>query len=174
MLSLSPSSSFLSFYPAANAGVASSAVASYVVLSNTHCYWCDGRRDSLCGMWLLMGPQVIHDWIWSSDRLILTAENRRTRRKTTPSAALLCLLQIPHALVWAWTRTSTLGSRWLTAWASRLRGVVVSVLAIGPKGCGFEPGQGDGCLRAIKIHSTPSCRLESKAGRSHVVRFYGM
>jgi hypothetical protein len=24
----------------------------------------------------------------------------------------------------------------------RLRGVVVSVLATGPKGCGFEPGQG--------------------------------
>jgi hypothetical protein len=27
---------------------------------------------------------------------------------------------------------------------SRLGGVVVSVLATGPKGCGFEPGQGDG------------------------------
>jgi hypothetical protein len=38
---------------------------------------------------------------------------------------------------------------------SRLDGVVVSVLAAGPKGCGFEPGQGDGFLRAIKIRSTP-------------------
>jgi hypothetical protein len=26
----------------------------------------------------------------------------------------------------------------------------------------------------IKIHSTPSSRMRSKAGRSHVVRFYGM
>jgi hypothetical protein len=32
----------------------------------------------------------------------------------------------------------------------RLGGVVVSVLATGPKGCGFETGQGDGLLRAIK------------------------
>jgi hypothetical protein len=29
-------------------------------------------------------------------------------------------------------------------------GVVVSVLATGPKGCGFEPGQGNGFFRAIK------------------------
>jgi hypothetical protein len=35
-------------------------------------------------------------------------------------------------------------------------GVVVSVLATGPKGCGFEPGQSDGFLRAIKIRSTSS------------------
>jgi hypothetical protein len=57
---------------------------------------------------------------------------------------------------------------------SRLGGVVVSVLATGPKGCGFEPGQDDGFLRAIKIRSTPSSRMGSKAGRSHVVNFYGM
>jgi hypothetical protein len=38
----------------------------------------------------------------------------------------------------------------------RLGGVVVSVLATGPKGRGFEPSQGDGLLRAIKICSTPS------------------
>jgi hypothetical protein len=38
----------------------------------------------------------------------------------------------------------------------RLGGVVVSVLPTGPKGCGFEPGQGDGFLRAIKIRCTPS------------------
>jgi hypothetical protein len=56
----------------------------------------------------------------------------------------------------------------------RLGGVVVSVLATGPKGCGFELGQGDGFLRAIKSRSTPSSRMGSKAGRSHVVRFYGM
>jgi hypothetical protein len=53
-------------------------------------------------------------------------------------------------------------------------GDVVSVLATGPKGCGFEPGQGDGLLRVIKIRSTPFSRMGSKAGRSHVVRFYGM
>jgi hypothetical protein len=34
--------------------------------------------------------------------------------------------------------------------------------------------QGDGFLRAIKIPSTPSSRMGSKVGRSHVVRFYGM
>jgi hypothetical protein len=33
---------------------------------------------------------------------------------------------------------------------------VVSVLATGPKGCGFKLGQGDRFLRAIKIYSTPS------------------
>jgi hypothetical protein len=50
---------------------------------------------------------------------------------------------------------------------SRLGGVVVSVL-------GSKPAQGDGFLRAIKIRSTPSSRMGSKAGRSRVVRFYGM
>jgi hypothetical protein len=39
---------------------------------------------------------------------------------------------------------------------------VVSVLATGPKGCGFEPSQGDGFLRAIKIRSTPSFGWEVK------------
>jgi hypothetical protein len=34
--------------------------------------------------------------------------------------------------------------------AGRLGGVVISVLAIGPTSCGFESGQGDGFLRAIK------------------------
>jgi hypothetical protein len=56
---------------------------------------------------------------------------------------------------------------------SRL-GVVVSVLVTGPKGCGSKPGQGNEFLRAIKIRSTSSSRMGSKAGRSHVVRFYGM
>jgi hypothetical protein len=51
---------------------------------------------------------------------------------------------------------------------------VVSVLATGPKGCGLEHGQGDGFVRAIKIHSTPFSWMGSKAGTSHVVRFYGM
>jgi hypothetical protein len=41
-------------------------------------------------------------------------------------------------------------------------GVVFSVLATGPKGCRFEPGQGDGFLRAIKICSTPSFLLDKK------------
>jgi hypothetical protein len=40
--------------------------------------------------------------------------------------------------------------------------VVVSVLASGPKGRGFEPGQGDGFLRAIKTRSTPSFGWEVK------------
>jgi hypothetical protein len=52
---------------------------------------------------------------------------------------------------------------------SHLGGVVVSVLATGPKGCGFEPSQGDEFLRVTKICSTPSSWMESKAGR-----FYGI
>jgi hypothetical protein len=43
-----------------------------------------------------------------------------------------------------------------------LGGVVVSVLVTGPKGRGFDPGQGDGFLRAIKIRSTPSFVWEVK------------
>jgi hypothetical protein len=39
---------------------------------------------------------------------------------------------------------------------------VVSVLATGPKGRGFEPGQGDRCLRVIKIRSIPSFSWEVK------------
>jgi hypothetical protein len=45
---------------------------------------------------------------------------------------------------------------------SRLGGVVVSVLATGPKGHGFEPGQGDGFLRMIKIRGTSSFGWEVK------------
>jgi hypothetical protein len=44
----------------------------------------------------------------------------------------------------------------------RLDGVVVSVLATGPKGRRFKPGRGDGFLRAIKIRSTPSFGWEAK------------
>jgi hypothetical protein len=47
---------------------------------------------------------------------------------------------------------------------------VVSVLATGPKGSGFEPSLGDGFLRTIKIRNTSSSRMGSKAGRSHVVK----
>jgi hypothetical protein len=46
--------------------------------------------------------------------------------------------------------------------ASRLGGVMVSVLATKPKCHGFEPGEGEGVLRAIKIHSTPSFGWEVK------------
>jgi hypothetical protein len=46
---------------------------------------------------------------------------------------------------------------------SCLGGVVVSVLATGPKGCRFEPSQGDGFLKVIKIHSTPSFGWEVKS-----------
>jgi hypothetical protein len=41
---------------------------------------------------------------------------------------------------------------------------VVSVLATRPKGGGFEPVQGDGFLRAIKIRSIPSFRMGNKGG----------
>jgi hypothetical protein len=43
----------------------------------------------------------------------------------------------------------------------RLDGVVVSVLATRPKGCGFEPSQGDAFLMAINI-GTPFFGLEVK------------
>jgi hypothetical protein len=46
--------------------------------------------------------------------------------------------------------------------SGRLGGVVGSVLATVPKGCGFEPGQGDGLLSAIKIRSTPSFGFKIK------------
>jgi hypothetical protein len=46
--------------------------------------------------------------------------------------------------------------------ASRLGGVVVNVLATGPRGHGFKPGQGNGFLRAIKISITPSFGWEVK------------
>jgi hypothetical protein len=62
----------------------------------------------------------------------------------------------------------------LTYLSGRLSCVVVSVLATEFKGCSFDPGQGDGFLRVIKIRSTPSSRMGSKAGMSHVIRFYGM
>jgi hypothetical protein len=54
--------------------------------------------------------------------------------------------------------------------ASRLGGVVVSVLTTGPNGWRFEPGQGHGFLRAIKIRSTPSSQVGSKAGRSKIFK----
>jgi hypothetical protein len=44
----------------------------------------------------------------------------------------------------------------ILGYVSHFSGVVVSVLATGPKGCRFKPGQGDGFLRVIKICSTPS------------------
>jgi hypothetical protein len=38
----------------------------------------------------------------------------------------------------------------------RVGSVMVSVLATGPKGCGFKPGRGNEFLRATKIGSTTS------------------
>jgi hypothetical protein len=46
---------------------------------------------------------------------------------------------------------------------SHLGGVVVSVLATGPKDRGFKPSLSDGFLRVIKTCSTPSFRWEVKA-----------
>jgi hypothetical protein len=43
-----------------------------------------------------------------------------------------------------------------------LSGVMVSVLAIGPKVRRFKPNQGNGFLRVIKFHSTPSFGGEVK------------
>jgi hypothetical protein len=43
-----------------------------------------------------------------------------------------------------------------------LGGVVVSVLVTGPKGRVFRHDRGDGFLRTIKLHSTPSFEFEVK------------
>jgi hypothetical protein len=80
------------------------------------------------------------------------------------------VLRLSHALTAKRQPTETIA----VCLCRRFGGVVFSVLASGPKGCGFEPGQGDGFLRAIQIRSTLSSRMGSKAGWSHVVRFYGM
>jgi hypothetical protein len=45
---------------------------------------------------------------------------------------------------------------------SHLSGVMVSVLAIGPKVRRFKPSWGNGFLRVINIHSTPSFGGEVK------------
>jgi hypothetical protein len=54
----------------------------------------------------------------------------------------------------------------LTHHSSRLGcvGLMLSMLATGPKVRGFKPCQGDGFLKAIKIHSTPSSRMGTKVG----------
>jgi hypothetical protein len=44
---------------------------------------------------------------------------------------------------------------------------MVSMLAIGSKVHGFRPGQGDGVLTVIKIHSTPSFGGEVKLLAPH-------
>jgi hypothetical protein len=46
----------------------------------------------------------------------------------------------------------------------RLRGVVVSMFATGPKGRGFEPGQGDGFFKSDKNPQHTFLRMGSKAG----------
>jgi hypothetical protein len=51
-----------------------------------------------------------------------------------------------------------------TTHESRLGGVVVTVLATGPKGCGFEHSQGDGFLRAIQNPQHTFLRMVIKAG----------
>jgi hypothetical protein len=59
-----------------------------------------------------------------------------------------------------------------TTTTSRLGGIVASVLATGPKSRGFEPGQGDGFLKAIKIRSTPSfgCEVKREVPCSKILR----
>jgi hypothetical protein len=51
---------------------------------------------------------------------------------------------------------TALGPIVLSQGDSDMDGVVVSVLATGPKGCGFDRGQSDGILRAIRspLHKT--------------------
>jgi hypothetical protein len=55
---------------------------------------------------------------------------------------------------------------------SRLGGVVVSVLATEPKGCGFETGQGDGFLRAEKsaAHLPSGREVKPEVPRRKILR----
>jgi hypothetical protein len=50
---------------------------------------------------------------------------------------------------------------------------MVSMLAIGPKDRGFISGEGDACIRAINIISTPFFGAE-ETPLSHDTRFYGI
>jgi hypothetical protein len=54
-----------------------------------------------------------------------------------------------------------------------LGGVIVIVIATGPKVCGFKPGRRRWVLMAIKIRITTSVGREVMLS-AHVVRFYGM
>jgi hypothetical protein len=56
---------------------------------------------------------------------------------------------------------------------SRLGGVVVNLLATGPKSCEFEQGQGNQFLWTMKIRSTPSFGWEVKPELPYL-RFYSM
>jgi hypothetical protein len=49
---------------------------------------------------------------------------------------------------------------------SRLGGVMVSDLAIGPKVRWFKPGQGDGFLRTIEVRDTPFFGEEVKRSKA--------
>jgi hypothetical protein len=64
----------------------------------------------------------------------------------------VCIILIHTSVVWLLVIVAL----------SHLSGVVVSVLAIGPKGCRFKPSRGDGFLMMIKFCSTPSFRWEVK------------
>jgi hypothetical protein len=56
----------------------------------------------------------------------------------------------------------------------RLGGVLVSVLATGPKSRRFELGRGDGFLKAIKIRSTPSLgwKVKPDVPCSKILRYF--
>jgi hypothetical protein len=69
---------------------------------------------------------------------------------------------LPYFILFAFLLSYILFSFIFYPYLSRLGGVVFSVLATGPKGRGFEAGQGDGFLRTIKIRSTSSFGWEVK------------
>lgn len=61
----------------------------------------------------LFNHQMIRACLWSSGGIILTEENRRTKKKTVPVP--FYLIQIPHTLTWVWIWVSAVRSRRLTA-----------------------------------------------------------
>jgi hypothetical protein len=92
-----------------------------------------------------------------------SANNMRVKHKpstdhppTTTTTTTITTTTITTTTITTTTITTTTSSR------SRLGGVVVSVLAAGPKGHRLKPGWGDGFLGAIKICSTPYFGWELK------------
>jgi hypothetical protein len=95
-------------------------------------YCSDGVRLFLWN-WASNGPlghpQIIHEWIWSSGGMILTGENRRTRRNSCPSATL-STTNTTWTYLGVHTRASVVRSRRLTAWAMARPWMVLTLMAV--------------------------------------------
>jgi len=74
-----------------------------------------------------MTDEWMNEWVSSIGWMILTGENRNTRRKPIPLP--LCPAQILHGLVWEWIQASMVIGQQLTTWAMVWTGIgSISVL----------------------------------------------